>query len=215
MSLTVIMPRSWNLSLTTSTFSMRCWCSLAMTSSREAPSRTVTSRSFGVITLRHRLAEARFEAQVAAGDDADQLACLSTTGTPEMRLARVSLSTSPMVMFGGTTIGSVITPDSYFLTARTSAAWRSAVMFLWMMPMPPSCASAMASLDSVTVSIAADSSGMLRRMRAGQRVVRRRPGAAALRNTPAAAERRRRSALRSGCACGELCSGRFDGCPCN
>ena len=41
-------------------------------------------------------------------------------------------------------------------------------MFLWMTPMPPSCAMAMAMRASVTVSMAADSSGMLSRMFAGQ-----------------------------------------------
>ncbi len=35
-------------------------------------------------------------------------------------------------------------------------------MFLWIMPIPPSWAKAMASRDSVTVSIAADTNGMLR-----------------------------------------------------
>ncbi len=89
----------------------------------------------------------------------------STTGTPEMWLARVSASTSPMVMFGGTVMGSAMMPLSYFFTRSTCSAWRSAVMFLWMMPMPPSCASAMARPASVTVSIAADSSGMFSVMR--------------------------------------------------
>ena len=36
-------------------------------------------------------------------------------------------------------------------------------MLLWMTPMPPSCAMAMAVRDSVTVSMAELSSGMLRR----------------------------------------------------
>ena len=39
------------------------------------------------------------------------------------------------------------------------------VMFLWMMPMPPSCAMVMARRASVTVSMAAESSGTFRRMR--------------------------------------------------
>ena len=37
-------------------------------------------------------------------------------------------------------------------------------MFLWMMPMPPSWARAMASSLSVTVSIGEETIGMLRRM---------------------------------------------------
>ena len=51
-------------------------------------------------------------------------------------------------------------PLSYFLTASTSRAWRSVLMFLWMMPMPPSRAMAMASRASVTVSMAAETSGI-------------------------------------------------------
>ena len=41
-------------------------------------------------------------------------------------------------------------------------------MFLWMMPMPPSCAMAIARRASVTVSMAADTSGMLSWMLAGE-----------------------------------------------
>ncbi|MOA03332.1 hypothetical protein D3C78_1228330 [compost metagenome] len=37
-------------------------------------------------------------------------------------------------------------------------------MFLWMKPKPPSCASAIARLASVTVSMAADSIGIFRWM---------------------------------------------------
>jgi hypothetical protein len=47
---------------------------------------------------------------------------LSTTGTPEMLRAWVSLSTSPMVVFGLTVNGSLMTPASNFLTRTTSNA---------------------------------------------------------------------------------------------
>ena len=49
-SLTVIMPFSSSSPPTTSTFSMRCLCSSASTSSLGAFSRTVISRSLGVMT---------------------------------------------------------------------------------------------------------------------------------------------------------------------
>ena len=45
-------------------------------------------------------------------------------------------------------------------------------MFLWMMPSPPSCAMAIASRASVTVSIAAEISGMLRVIERVRRVAR-------------------------------------------
>ena len=50
-----------------------------------------------------------------------------------------------------------MTPLSCFLTRPTSRAWPAIVMFLWMMPMPPSCAIVIARRASVTVSMAADS----------------------------------------------------------
>ena len=61
-------------------------------------------------------------------------------------------------------IGLTIMPLSDRLTRSTSDACSSSDRFLWMMPMPPCCAIAMASRDSVTVSIAALSSGTLTRM---------------------------------------------------
>ncbi len=56
--------------------------------------------------------------------------------------------------------GSTIIPDSLRLTRSTSSACRSMGKFLWMTPMPPCCAMAMARRLSVTVSIAAEQSGM-------------------------------------------------------
>ncbi len=61
-------------------------------------------------------------------------------------------------------IGSRSTPASWRLTLSTSAACFAGGMFLCTMPMPPSCASATARLASVTVSIAADTSGMFSAM---------------------------------------------------
>ncbi len=85
-----------------------------------------------------------------------------------MLCAWVSRSTSRIEVSGLTVIGLRITPASNFLTSRTSAACCSAVMFLWMMPMPPFCAMVMARRASVTVSIAADTIGMFRRRLAGE-----------------------------------------------
>ena len=52
-------------------------------------------------------------------------------------------------------------PFSARFTRRTCAACSAIDMFLWMTPMPPSRASAMASGASVTVSIAAETMGIL------------------------------------------------------
>ena len=69
-----------------------------------------------------------------------------------------------MRLVGESVIGLTIMPLSDRLTRSTSEACSSTDRFLWMMPMPPCCAIAIASRDSVTVSIAALSSGTLRRM---------------------------------------------------
>ena len=61
---------------------------------------------------------------------------------------------------GRSVIGLRIMPLSDRFTRSTSAACRSIDMFLWSTPMPPARAIAIAMSDSVTVSIAADTSGM-------------------------------------------------------
>ena len=57
-----------------------------------------------------------------------------------------------------------MTPFSERLTVSTSSACFSIDMFLWMMPMPPSRAMAIAILEVVTVSIAAVRNGEFRWM---------------------------------------------------
>src|SRR5882672_10373081 len=96
----------------------------------------------------------------------------STTGNPDTRCCCVSARSSRTVMSGDTVTGSRSTPDSKRLTLATSAACFLAVRFLWMMPMPPSCAMAIARRDSVTVSIAAETSGMFSWMLRVSRVLR-------------------------------------------
>ena len=61
-------------------------------------------------------------------------------------------------------IGLTIIPLSERFTRSTSDACSSMRRFLWMTPMPPCCAIAMASRDSVTVSIAALAIGTFSRM---------------------------------------------------
>ena len=60
--------------------------------------------------------------------------------------------------------GSTTIPLSYFLTLVTSSACCAGLRFLWMKPIPPDCAMAMAVRASVTVSMAALTNGILRRM---------------------------------------------------
>ena len=83
-------------------------------------------------------------------------------GTPLMRYSFMRASASPRVALGPKVMGSTIMPASLRFTLRTISAWRSMGWFLWMMVSPPSRASAMASSVSETVSMAAETSGMLR-----------------------------------------------------
>ena len=109
------------------------------------------------MTRRHGRVELLFEAQVAVRDDADDLLAHAPPARRRCRCERVSSMTWRMVMSGETVIGSLDHAALELLDARRlRAACASMVMFLWMMPMPPSCAMVMARRASVTVSMAAD-----------------------------------------------------------
>ena len=95
----------------------------------------------------------------------------SVIGTPEMRYFCISSSASRISASGATVIGLTIMPLSDRLTRSTSRACSSIDRFLWMMPMPPCCAMAIAISDSVTVSMAALSSGTFKRMFRVRRVL--------------------------------------------
>src|SRR5688572_14222502 len=95
----------------------------------------------------------------------------SVIGTPEMRYFCIRSSASRISASGATVIGLTIIPLSDRFTRSTSSAWSSMDRFLWMMPMPPCCAMAIAISDSVTVSIAALSSGTFNLMFLVSRVV--------------------------------------------
>jgi hypothetical protein len=88
----------------------------------------------------------------------------AVTGTPEMWNFSMTAMASPTVASGPMTTGSTIMPDSERFTRSTSAAWSSMERLRWMTPMPPWRAMAMARRASVTVSIAAETSGMATEM---------------------------------------------------
>ena len=169
MSLTVISPRRAPRSSTTSSFSMRCFCRMALASCRVVPTGTVT-RFLQVITSRTGSSQRVSNRRSRLVRMPTSLP-FSTTGTPEMRYLAIIASASRMGASGWITMGSVIMPLSERLTLSTSSAWRSMGRFLWMTPRPPCWARAMASRPSVTVSMAAESRGM------PSRTLRREPGA--------------------------------------
>src|SRR5262245_13183278 len=72
----------------------------------------------------------------------------------------MSSSASATVFPGASVTGSTIIPDSERFTLSTSATWSSIARLRWTMPMPPARASAIARRASVTVSIAAETTGI-------------------------------------------------------
>ena len=93
-----------------------------------------------------------------------------TIGTPLIAKRAMSRCASLSEASGPSVMGLRIMPLSDRLTRSTSWAWRSAGMFLWMTPTPPSRATAMAMRASVTVSMAAETRGTWSAMRFVSRV---------------------------------------------
>ena len=86
----------------------------------------------------------------------------SSTGKPlNLRPMRLfSLRRKLMSSFAWKQTGLAMRPFRWFLTRATCAACSSSSRFLWMHPMPPASAIAIAIGASVTVSIAADMNGI-------------------------------------------------------
>ena len=178
-------PAKWPSPSTSSSFSTFARCRMRSASSSDVSGGAVTRPPL-VITLSTRRPSSschfrsrRVRMPSSFGEASPGS---STIGTPLTLYSRMSLRAVPIVAVGGSVTGSAITPFSLRLTFSTSNACASADRFLWMMPMPPSCASAMASADSVTVSIGALKSGTLSVMRFVSRVcVSASPGVKSLR----------------------------------
>ena len=120
----------------------------------------VTSLSF-VITSRIGRSSSRSNCRSRFVMMPTSLPAPSTMGTPEILKRIMSCWASPSGRSGPSVIGFMIMPDSLRFTRSTSAAWRSIDMFLWTTPMPPWRAMAIAISASVTVSMAAETIGML------------------------------------------------------
>lgn len=87
----------------------------------------------------------------------------SVTGTPLMRNLAHRASASPRVASGWMVMGLATMPDSERFTRSTWLAWSSMDRLRCRTPTPPWRAMEMAIRDSVTLSMAAESSGMLTR----------------------------------------------------
>ena len=104
-----------------------------------ASSAAVMSRALGVITSAMRASRRDSKRMSRAvtmptrspeSVPCEPLPRAATTGTPEMRCSRVSSIKSRTVASGRMVMGSRITPDSNFFTARTSRACFLSDMFL-------------------------------------------------------------------------------------
>ncbi len=95
----------------------------------------------------------------------------SVTGRPEIRYRPHSSSTSASVVSGPHVTGLVIMPASDRFTMSTCCACSSIDMFRCSTPTPPWRAIAMAIRDSVTVSMAEETSGIRSVMRRVSRAV--------------------------------------------
>ena len=128
------------------------------------PSGPVT-RGMGVMTSRTRVVANRSAGRKSRSrlvTMPSRVRSASITGSPETRYRPHSSSSSRTVASGLTVTGSWIIPDSLRLTVSTSAAWSAIDRLRCSTPMPPWRAIAMAIRDSVTVSMAADTSGTAR-----------------------------------------------------
>ena len=172
-SLTVIRPRRRPAGSTSGSFSILCLASSAAASSRAIPTGAVTSGITVMISRTRRVAKS------AAGTNRrsrlvmmpSRVRSAAITGRPETRYRPHSSSSSARVASGPTVTGSVIIPDSDRFTRSTWCAWSSMERFRCSTPMPPWRAIAIAIRPSVTVSMAADSSGTATRMLRVRRAV--------------------------------------------
>ncbi len=158
MSLIVINPFRLKLSSTIGSFSLRAFARIFFASSNVMPSFAVIRFSDVIDSLIF------FEKSVS--NFKSRFVIMPTSflpsvmGTPEILNFAINASASPSVCSGVNEKGSVITPFSERLTLSTSSACASMDIFLWIMPIPPCRAMAIAILCSVTVSIPALIMGM-------------------------------------------------------
>src|SRR6185312_7003063 len=176
-SLTVIRPCSRPSSSTSGSFSILCAPMSFMASTPVVPTLPVTSGAFVMTSCTSRLWSVSNRRSRLVTMPISRPAS-STTGRPLMRYFPHRASTSASVASGRTVTGWVIMPDSERLTRSTWDAWSATERLRCSTPAPPCRAIAIAIRASVTVSIAAETSGMFTVMLRLSRVrVRASPGA--------------------------------------
>ncbi len=160
-SLTVMSPAIRPSSSMSGSRSSLCLRSRSVASSREMPAGPVI-RGMGVMTsstfvVPHSATGVKRRSRLVTMPMSRLPS--STTGKPEMRYSPASLSSCSSVASGPIVTGFEMMPVWVRLTRSTWYAWSSIERLRWSTPRPPWRAIAIAMRDSVTVSIAADTSG--------------------------------------------------------
>ena len=162
-SLKVINPTSLLALVTTGNFSILFCCRITSASSNDVPTPTVMRFSFvitSVIILLFLFSNLISLFVTIPFKKPES----STIGIPPILFSFILFFASETVESKGKVIGSIIIPLSARLTLLTLSAWFLIDIFLWITPIPPSWAMAIAILLSVTVSIAAETIGMFNDM---------------------------------------------------
>ena len=168
MSLSVISPCRCPSESTSGSFSMRC-SRISRSASSSEMSAAPVMRFFDIRSATTPVSVGRTPIRSRFVRIPTTLSPWST-GKPEILLPRSCPISSAIERPASSVLGWATTPDSQFFTMRTCSAWATGDMFLWMIPIPPSTAIAIARGASVTVSIAALISGMCSRTRSLRRV---------------------------------------------
>ena len=149
-------------SSTTSNFSIRCVCRISFASSRLIPGQAVTRLSLVITSETSR--SSRFSKRRSRLVKIPTSLSSLMTGNPDIWERSMISCAWAIVVSGVTVMGLIMTPLSCFLTLAISAAWAGIPRLRWITPRPPACAMAMAVRASVTVSIAALTKGVFRRI---------------------------------------------------
>ena len=145
-------------SSTTGSFSILYRCRISWACFRLVPTGAVIRFSLVMISLTERLNRSSNLRSLLVRIPISLLFS-SITGIPPILYVFMRLRASWSVASAVTVTGSMIIPLSERFTFLTWSAWSSMDIFLCTIPIPPSRAIAIASLYSVTVSMAADTIG--------------------------------------------------------
>ena len=159
-SFIVISPLNLNSSSTIGSFSFLALPRIFLASSRVIPTGAVTRFSLVIHSL-IGLEKSSSNLRSLLVIIPTSFLSSSVIGTPEILNLPISSLASCNVLSGCKKNGSVITPFSDLFTLSTSSACCSTDIFLWIIPIPPCLAIAIAILCSVTVSIPALIKGIL------------------------------------------------------